>query len=133
MKRRLITLLLVCPALATAQNYQAYQGMSEADMQRMMQQMQKAQTCMGDLDEAELKKFEQQAMAMEARVREHCASGDTDAAEQEAMAFGREVAASPTMQKIQECSKLMQGAMPGMTTMAMQTDAEADSGSICDE
>jgi Skp family chaperone for outer membrane proteins len=122
-----MTLLLACPVLAGAQNYQ---NMSEADMQRMMQQMQKAQACMGDIDQTELKKFEQRAMAMEARVKELCASGQRDAAEQEAMAFGREVSASPSMQKMQECGKLMQGAMPPMVMQAGEDDSDRH---ICDE
>ena len=83
-------------------------------MQKMMQQMQQAQACMAGVDQSELKKFEQRTNQMEASVKALCASGKRDEAQQEAIAFGREVASTPTMQKMQECGKMMQGAMPGM-------------------
>ena len=125
----ILPLLLLLPVLASAMDYQ---NMSEADMQKMMAQMEKAQACMADVDQSELKKFEARANQMEARVKELCASGKRDAAEQEAMAFGREVSADPAMKKMQECGKLMQGAMPGMPGSAAQAAEEHKDSHICD-
>ncbi len=132
MKSFITHLLLLFPALACAQNYQAYQNMNEADMQKMMAQMQKAQACMAEVDQSELKKFEARANQMEARVNELCASGQRDKAEQEAIAFGREVSADPAMKKMQECGKLMQGAMPGLPATATQAAEENRDRHICD-
>lgn len=130
MKRLIAILLLILPAISAAQNYQ---NMSEADMQKMMQQMQQAQTCMAGVDQAELKKFEQRANQMQASVDALCASGKRDEAEQEAMVFGREVVDAPAMQKMRECGKMMEGAMPGMPTMHDYASGENDNQHICDQ
>ena len=130
MKRLSVTLLLILPAISAAQNYQ---NMSEADMQKMMQQMQQAQACMAGVDQAELKKFEQRANQMQASVDALCASGKRDEAQQEAMAFGREVTSTPAMQKMRECGKMMEGAMPGMPTMHDYASGENDNQHICDQ
>lgn len=130
MKGLTAALLLILPVIASAQNYQ---NMSEADMQKMMQQMQQAQACMAGVDQAELKKFEQRANQMEASVNALCASGKRDEAQQEAIAFGSEVASTPTLQKMQECSKMMEGAMPGMPTPHDYADSEGDNKHICDQ
>ena len=131
MKRTTAALLLMLPAIAIA-GARDYQNMSEADMQKMMQQMQQAQACMADVDQAELKKFEQRANQMEARVKALCASGKRDEAEKEGIAFGREVAGDPAMQKIQECSKMMAGAMPGMPATRQEAEDRYADGHICD-
>ena len=130
MKRLTTTLLLILPAISTAQSYQ---NMSEADMQKMMQQMQQAQACMAGVDQAELKKFEQRANQMEASVKSLCASGKREKAQDEAMAFGREVASTPTMQKMRECGKMMEGAMPGMPSMHDYASSDNDNQHICDQ
>ena len=130
MKGLIASLLLIVPVVAGAQNYQ---NMSEADMQKMMQQMQQAQACMADVDQAELKAFEQRANQMQASVSALCASGKRDAAQQEAITFGREVSSTPTMQKMRECSEMMQGVMPGMPAMHNYTASEGDKKHICDQ
>jgi hypothetical protein len=130
MKGLIASLLLIVPVVAGAQNYQ---NMSEADMQKMMQQMQQAQACMASVDQSELKKFEQRTNQMEASVKALCASGKRDEAQQEAIAFGREVASTPAMQKMQECSKMMQGAMPGMPTPHDYAGSEGDTKHICEQ
>lgn len=130
MKSLTASLLLMLPAIASAQNYQ---NMSEADMQKMMQQMQQAQSCMAGVDQTELTKFEQRAKQMEASVKALCASGKRDEAEDEAMAFGREVASTPAMQKMRDCGKMMEGAMPGMPNMRDYASNESDNRHICDQ
>jgi len=128
MTRLTTTLLLILPATALAQNYQ---GMGEADMQKMMLQMQQAQACMADLDQAELQKFGEQAKRMDASVKALCASGKRDEAQQEAVTFAREVNSNPSMRKMQECSKMMAG-MPGMPAIP-QGASEDDNRHICDQ
>ena len=97
------------------------------------EQMQQAQACMADVDQAELKAFEQRANQMQASVSALCASGKRDAAQQEAITFGREVSSTPTMQKMRECSEMMQGVMPGMPAMHNYTASEGDKKHICDQ
>jgi predicted lipoprotein len=129
MKGLITTLLLIVPAIGAAQNYQ---NMSDTDTQKMMQQMQQAQACMAGVDQAGLKKFEQRANQMQSSVKALCASGKRDEAQQEAIAFGREVTADPSMQKMQECSKMMAG-MPGMPAIPRGAAGEDDNRHICDQ
>ena len=128
--KQLIAGLLLLPAIVSAQNYQ---NMSEADMQKMMQQMQQAQACMAAVDQSELKQFEQRANQLEASVKALCASGKRDQAQQQAIAFGREVTSSPAMQKMQECGKMMEGAMPGMPSMRDYASSGGENQHICDQ
>jgi hypothetical protein len=127
MKGLITTLLLILPAISAAQNYQ---NMSDTDTQKMMQQMQQMQACMAGIDQAELEKFGERAGQMESSVKALCASGKRDEAQQEAIAFGREVTANPSMQKMQECGKMMEGVMPGMPPGAPDED---DTRHICDQ
>jgi hypothetical protein len=128
--KRLTAGLLLLPAIVGAQDYQS---MSEADMQKMMQQMQQAQSCMAGIDQSELTKFEQRANQLDASIKALCASGKRDQAQQEAIAFGREVSSSPAMQKMQECGKMMEGAMPGMPGVRDYAGDEGESQHICDQ
>ena len=129
MKIFTIITLLMLSALASAQNFQ---NMTEADMQKMMQQAEKMQACMAGIDQSEMKKFEQQANRMQAKVDALCASGKRDEAEKEAMAFGKEVASNEAMQKMQACGKMMEGMMPGMPTVLQDDPGEDDNRHICD-
>ena len=122
-------IILMLPAVASAQNFQ---NMSEADMQNMMQQAQKMQACMAEIDESDMKKFEQRANQMQARVDALCASGKRDEAQKEGIAFAREVSSNESMKKMQTCGKLMQGAMPGMPTTPQEAADMTDNRHICD-
>ena len=124
-----ITLLLILPALAGAQNYQ---GMSEADMRNMMQQAEKMQACMAGIDQSELEKFELRAYQLQAKVEGLCASGKRDAAQQEGIAFAREMSSNESIKKMQTCSKMMEGVMPGMPAMLQAPSSEGDNQHICD-
>jgi len=123
-------IILMLPAAASAQNFQ---NMSEADMQNMMQQAQKMQACMAEIDESDMKKFEQRANQMQAKVDALCASGKRDEAQEEGIAFAREVSSNESMKKMQTCSKMMEGTMPGMPTMLQDAPGEGDNQHICDQ
>jgi len=57
--------VMLLPVIAVAQGYQ---GMSEADMQKMMQGMQEAQACMQGIDQDRLDAFSQRAEKIESEV-----------------------------------------------------------------
>ena len=122
-------IILVLPAMAGAQNFQ---NMSEADMQNMMQQAQKMQACMAEIDQSEMKKFEQRANQMQTKVETLCASGKRDEAQEEGIAFAREISSNESMEKMQTCSKMMEGTIPGMPTMPQNASGEGDNQHICD-
>ena len=123
-------LSLLLPAMAIAQNYQ---GMSEQDMQNMMEKMQEMQTCMQGIDQSRMDALERRAKEMEAEVNSLCAKGRRDAAQNRAMTFSREMANDPDVQKMRKCGDGMKGMMPMMPMMGQVDKPEKSGGHICDE
>ena len=111
MKKSAIILLCLMPITSLAQNPM---GMSQQDMQKMMQQMQEAQACMEKIDQSELKALEEKSKKFDAEMRSLCASGKRDAAQDKAMDYMREVVNSPVVQEAKRCGEKMKGMMQGM-------------------
>ena len=65
---KMILMLVFVPAFVMAQSNS---GMSE-DMMKMMEQAQKAQACMQDIDTSEFDKLEQEGNKMEAEIKALC-------------------------------------------------------------
>jgi hypothetical protein len=130
MKQAVVLFMLLLPLSVFAENRG---GMSEAQMQQMMQQAQGMQTCMQNIDQAEMQAFEQRAKQMSAETQALCASGKRDEAMQKAMAFGKEVSSNKAMQEMKKCGEGMKNMIPKMATVA-QDDEHGKSGHhICDE
>ena len=127
MKKLTLFALLLVPLTSYAQNYT---GMNEADMQKMMQQMEKMQSCMEKVDQAELKALEQRSKKVEAEIKSLCASGKREKAQQQAIAFGREIANDPSMKTMIKCSKIMKDAMPQINFTGV--DSENTNVHVCD-
>lgn len=111
MKYLAVSLLCLIPLTTFAQNPM---GMSEADMQKMMQQMQEAQACMEKIDQAELEKLEKKSHQFEAEMKSLCASGQRAAAQDRAMGYMEEVVNSPVVKEARRCGEMMDGMMNGM-------------------
>ena len=122
--------VMLLPAIAVAQGYP---GMSEADMQRMMQGMQEAEACMGDIDQSRLDAFSQRAEQVESEIRALCAKGERDAAEKKGLAFAGEMNTDPDIQKMRKCGEKMRGMMPVMPFMGETYSQDQSGGHICDE
>ena len=105
-------------------------GMSEADMQKMMQGVQEMQACMEKVDQDAMEKLGEESKQIEAEVKSLCAAGKRDAAQESAMAFGMKMAKDPAMKTMAECSKKMAGLAPKMP----YADAEMDYSKrhVCD-
>lgn len=84
-------------------------------------------TCMLDIDQAELNAMQQKAEQMQSEVNRLCAGGRRDEAMRRAIAFGKEMAADKTMQKLKGCSAQMKNNMPRV----IDTD-EKSPRHICD-
>ncbi|HHJ38980.1 MAG: hypothetical protein AXA67_10885 [Methylothermaceae bacteria B42] len=104
-------------------------GMTEQDMQRMMENAQKMQECMQGIDQAAIEPIEAKSREFEQKVKALCLAGKRDEAQKLAIQFGREMAANETVKKIQQCSKIMQGMMPRMNVPSPQ---ELKEHHICD-
>lgn len=131
MKTAIIMLLLFFPVTALAQNFQ---GMNETDMQKMMQQMQKVQQCMENVDQSEMKDFEQRAQKTDAEIKALCAKGKRDKAQKEAIQFSKEVAKIKAIQEIKKCTEMMQGAQGVLSTMPyIDKDTDYSKHHVCDQ
>ena len=130
MKRLLIIPLMLFPVTVIAQGYP---GMSEADMQRMMQGMQEAQACMQGIDQSQLDAFSKRAEQVESEIKALCAKGERAAAERKGLAFAKEVNTDQEIQKVRKCGEQMRGMMPAMPFMAQAGSSEARDRHICDE
>jgi hypothetical protein len=128
-------LALLLPVTAIAQNYPGMGGggMSQSDMQNMMQQAQEMQACMQGVDQSRMKEFEQQARKLEAEVNSLCESGKRDDAQQEATAFAREVASNPDVQKMIKCTAGMSNMMPKMPYMDQASGSDTSVKHVCDQ
>ena len=132
MKISAIILLLLVPMIAVAQNYQ---NMSEEDMQKMMQQALKMQSCMQNIDQAKLEAIDKRSSEILANIDSLCASGKRDEAQAKAVSYGKEIAKDPTMQAMKKCSEMMSGEiMQGMLpkTPLMDLDKDLSSRHVCD-
>lgn len=133
MQKRLLTTLLALPFAALAQIPGGVQ-MDEAQMQQLMQQAQQMQTCMENIDQAEMDAFQQKSEAMETEVKALCAAGKRDAAEARAMAFGREMANSSIMQQMKQCGEGMKHRLPNLPQAAQpEEDNDTTPHHVCDE
>ena len=131
MKKLAITLLCLTPIISFAQNPM---GMSEGDMQKMMQQMQEAQACMEKIDQSELEVLEKKAEKFEAEIKSLCASGKRDAAQERAMVYIKEIVNSSAVKEAKRCGKMMKGMMQGMMQDVpfMNQDKDYSSQHVCD-
>jgi len=131
MKKLAITLLCLTPIISFAQNPM---GMSEGDMQKMMQQMQEAQACMEKIDQSELEVLEKKAEKFEAEIKSLCASGKRDAAQERAMVYIKEIVNSSAVKEAKRCGEMMKGMMQGMMQDVpfMNQDKDYSSQHVCD-
>lgn len=129
MYKLLASTLLLIPFATSAQNPGATQ-MDEAQMQ----QAQRMQDCMANIDQAEMEAFQQQSEEMDSEVKALCAAGKRDAAEARAMAFGKEAIHSNVMQQMKKCGEGMKNMMPNQPKTAHpHEDDNSAPRHICDE
>ncbi len=129
---RILLIAALLPTLALAQDYQ---GMSQQDMQKMMQGMQQMQSCMQKVNQAEMEAAGKRAEAMQKEVEALCAGGKRDEAQAKGMAFAREMQQNPAMQQMGECGQMMAGMMPASPFLEQIKQSSGESGGsrhICD-
>lgn len=108
-------------------------GMTAPNAQQMeliVDQLNELQTCMADLDVSKLDSLRQRSEALMSEIRLMCAGGQRDKAQQKAIAYGQEVAASPELKKVAKCSAGMKGMLPTMAQFSQQ-DVATDQH-VCD-
>jgi len=127
MKKLAMGLILVIPMTSSAQNYME---MNQADLEKMLQQVDQIQSCLEKIDQSQLKALDTRTQKMEAEVQSLCASGKRDAAQAKAIAYGNEIRNDSTMRMLAECGGMMEDA----TTGASYTDLQKAGAEyhICD-
>ena len=108
-------------------------GMSQGNMQNMMQVMQQVQECMAKIDEAQLNKLQKRSEQFKRELDSLCAKGKRDQAQEKAMAFGREISSDKTMKQMQKCGKIAQGALPMNDMVKSYDEKEYANRHVCDE
>ena len=124
---KLILILAFVPSLAMAQSNS---GMSQ-DMMNMMEQAQKAQACMQNIDTSEFEKIEQEGRKMETKIKSLCTCVKLDEAQKQAIAYSREMMSRPAMEQMRECSEMLRGMIPKMPFDNFEEEFE--NKHICDE
>ena len=109
-------------------------GLKAQGMQAMMGNMQKIQTCMSSIDKNELMSLGEQAKKVKESIKTHCASGNKEKAEQEALSFATTLQSSKAAHQAQDCLKdipdMMRGHLQGMEIANL--DEKLKSKNICD-
>ena len=127
MKLLLSFSMALLPAIALAADMQ---NMSQEDMQRMMQQAQKAALCMQNIAEEDMKKLEQRGYQFEAEVKALCDSGKRAEAQTKAIEFAKDFENDPAMVQMKKCGEGLESMMPEMAIADQDND---DSSHVCDE
>lgn len=87
-------------------------GMDEAQMEKMMQQAQAAQSCFEGIDESYFKKLEKEGLQMQKDIEALCKAGKSKEATQKGMQYSLKMYKDPQFKQIQKCAKMMEGMMP---------------------
>jgi Skp family chaperone for outer membrane proteins len=125
------TLWIIVILLSTPVYAQNISNMNEQDMQQMMEQAQKMQACMQDIDQSRLPELERRSHDMQAEVKSLCAEGKRDRAEQTAMDFAMEMSQDKDLQAMRKCGEMMQGVMPKIPPIGYERSAK--NKHICDQ
>lgn len=129
------TCLVATLLLFTASMSTGAQGMSQEEMQQMMQQGAAAQKCFADIDQSAMQQLDAKGRQMEAEIKALCAEGKRDEAMSAAMKYGGEIRDDPQLQAIRKCSEMMQGMMAQMPKPYMPPEPGEDGkgGHVCDD
>ena len=114
------------------QPVQAGAGMTEEQMEQMMQAAEKMQQCYAKIDQSALQALNAKNEKMQAEIKALCAAGKRDEAQNTAIKHGKEIANSKVMQEMKKCGE-MAGDM--MKQMPMSPGADGDfsgTGHVCD-
>lgn len=116
------TIIIFCLMIACNAFAEAPQGLSEKDMQSMMQNIGKVQTCMKNIDQSEIKALEQRSNKIQTELKSLCASGKHKAAQDKAVSFAKEISQMSSIKTIRECSEIIKSVMPKISMPDLSED-----------
>ena len=108
-------------------------GMNDPETQKMLEEMQKYQVCITNIDQSLFGDIEQRQMQFEKEVRALCANGKRNEAQEQAVRFGMEMTSHPAIKQIRECNELVKSEMAKEDLPDMEFDFEETDMHVCDE
>ena len=107
------------------------QGMSEEEMQKMMELSQKMQECMARIDQSAMEAQAAKAEKIHNQMKALCDAGKRDKAQDLAIDYGKEVSQSKVMKEMQKCSEMAAGMMQ-QNPMMQDMIADYENQHVCD-
>lgn len=123
-KSAILLAALVCAPLIQAQN-----GMTEEQMQKLMANAGKLQTCMQNIDPAVMQRLEERGNAIQAEIKTLCGADKRDEALQKAMVYGKEMGESEDLKQLRACGEMAVAMAPGFIA---SNPANPGAGHVCD-
>ena len=124
-----VAALMLVITLAAGGMAQA-QVLDSGQIQMLLEQAQEIESCMSSRDAAATDALRVRSEQVTAQVQALCKAGKRDEAQARALAFGREMADSPAMANLQNCSGPL-GALLPAALASLNGDA-ADAVQVCD-
>lgn len=115
---------------------QAPGGMSESQMQEMMQGMAQMAACMQDIDQDRLDALAEEGKAVEQELKQLCSAGERDEAQAKAMEYGKKFMNSPEMNQLRQCGEMARQMLSTIPDYSVYTDPESEefeNRHVCDD
>ncbi len=106
------------------------QVLDSGQIQLLLDQAQEIEHCMTKLDASATQALRARSERVTRDIESLCKAGKRDEAQAKALAFGREMADTPAMENLQECSGPL-GALLPVALASLHGDA-ADAVQVCD-
>ncbi|MDH5711683.1 MAG: hypothetical protein OEZ15_08490 [Gammaproteobacteria bacterium] len=129
MRMTAILLMSVLPFSTYAANQQ---GMNDADMQKMMQSIEKMQACMSKISQKEIQALTAKSEKFSNSIMSLCEQGQRDKAQEKAIAFAKEFANNATLKKMEKCGSMASDMIPNMQEMISNENGSDQGKHVCD-
>ena len=131
MKQFIATVFIFFSSVITLMQFAAA-GMTEEQMQQMMENAQKMQECMANIDQSAMDKLTARSEKMQVEIEALCTAGKREAAQDKAMKYGKEMANSKVMREMKKCGEMGQQMRQQMPMMPGTEGDSSGSGHVCD-
>lgn len=106
------------------------QVLDSNQIQMLLGQAQQIEQCMTEANTTVMQDLHERGERISAEIESLCRSGQRDAAQAKALAFGREMADSPVMASLQECAGALGALLPA--ALAGFQGNSSDAMQVCD-
>lgn len=130
-KYNTLVLVLLSPVVANAQFPTA---INEADMQKMMADMQKVEACYKKIDQGEIQALQQKSEAKLNEIQGLCKAGKRSEAQSQALAFATSMLNDSTVKKVKACAEKIPSSLKAMipTPVDYQNYEKTSDVHVCD-